>query len=1119
MLRVFEKSFQMEFSSGGEEQMRIYLSSLFMMLSAVLSNGPAVAVTPTATVEAWCKGASLRSNLSKLLSEDAVKAKWLEIGNLIAVQGEEKAFLSARKLLQEADPKTLSNLFISVRQVGKAEETRKVPLYWVLLRLRIHDLLHNDRKKTLDSVCQLFRSVRAGRPGGGDTFDLNQEVEFVAELLSSHGFVAQAETLYRFGLERTKGEEGKRCSSVFIGRRLCSGLVRTLVIQKRYADAAKHIENMLKGVESDVGFNHPDYFIGIDLALSVAEGIQGDLDPFIELLSVLNDALQAASEAILKLDHKSSQYADILGLLVKDNVRMADLFEGVDRKEAKKHSSFALDGSILLALHLSGEGNEVNSERLQGAVGAALYLSKELNRPLRHALLTEWHSRLQSSDLFKNAPLQRRDTQSSDQGWVNFTHGLVEFESIIRTTPTSREANVLTRQLLEAVVDYVEQLQGRFHSQTLAARMDVAKYDVWSGDGSSGRKAGSLVVERMTQLMSLDLKGWETWQYQLEGWRDFLVWYRDLLLFDIDRKAIPADQLKQALQVSQLLRHNRSSWALTALAARENQTESVKVLLKRHAQLYDSIFEIERCMINFNICPSSVKPHEARRSRDAVVLEVENLSNELKKIAPQYATIATPQLLSPDEIAATLKRDEVFVMFDWDKSGIVTFVVTPFDGASVRRASSSVGREATRLVHKLRCGLDRAAWEMKSPFNTEKLPARAKLLMRETCFNLTGEAAPSPDRLPFDLSSAYDLYGILLKPLELEIEGKRLIVVATGPLSSLPLSVLVTKKPAAGVPSDLSGYSEAKWLGLEAQLSLVPSPSALKSLRSERPSEAHAGSRRAYVAFANPAIDGDPADGRVAFRLKDSRRKDKCSSLGARAATSTNPAVDITATFFKGGRANGSAIRQQMPLPESADEVCEIASVLKAPDGDIYLGDRMTEEQIRSLSDTGELKQFDIVHFSTHALLPRETQKLTERLTEPALILSPPKEGGDAGNAANDGLLTASEIAALRMDADWVILSACNTAAGQSDTSEALSGLANSFFLAGARTILVSHWYVDAEASKRIITGALSDISENKMHGRAEGLLAGARAVVKMGDLAAHPMYWAPFSIVGEGAK
>jgi CHAT domain-containing protein len=113
----------------------------------------------------------------------------------------------------------------------------------------------------------------------------------------------------------------------------------------------------------------------------------------------------------------------------------------------------------------------------------------------------------------------------------------------------------------------------------------------------------------------------------------------------------------------------------------------------------------------------------------------------------------------------------------------------------------------------------------------------------------------------------------------------------------------------------------------------------------------------------------------------------------------------------------------------------------------------------------------------------------------------------------------ASEVAQLKLNADWVVLSACNTAAGDGPDGEGLSGLAKAFFYAGTRALLVSHWPVSSKATVRLMTGIFDDLAENPKLGRAEALRRSMLAM--MADEAtphfAHPAFWAPFVVVGEG--
>ena len=120
-------------------------------------------------------------------------------------------------------------------------------------------------------------------------------------------------------------------------------------------------------------------------------------------------------------------------------------------------------------------------------------------------------------------------------------------------------------------------------------------------------------------------------------------------------------------------------------------------------------------------------------------------------------------------------------------------------------------------------------------------------------------------------------------------------------------------------------------------------------------------------------------------------------------------------------------------------ELCDVAADLKADRNELRLGARATEHEVKALSASGALAKYRIVHFATHGALAGQLRGSTE----PGLILTPP----DTATEDDDGYLSASEIAGLKLDADWVILSACNTAGGEAG-GDALSGLARAFFYA-----------------------------------------------------------------------
>ena len=208
-------------------------------------------------------------------------------------------------------------------------------------------------------------------------------------------------------------------------------------------------------------------------------------------------------------------------------------------------------------------------------------------------------------------------------------------------------------------------------------------------------------------------------------------------------------------------------------------------------------------------------------------------------------------------------------------------------------------------------------------------------------------------------------------------------------------------------------------------------------------------------------------------------------------------------------------------LPETAYELCEVAKTLGMAearlDKAVYLGGRATVTQVKALSKNGELARARVVHFATHGLLAGQTALFAGNKAEPALVLTPPEAG--KAREEDNGLLTASEVAQLNLNADWVVMSACHTAAGSSEGAEALSGRARAFFYAGARSLLVSHWEVNSVAAVAITTGAIKAMNTEPKIGRAEALRQSISALISQGNGWDHPSIWAPFVLVGNGEQ
>jgi CHAT domain-containing protein len=326
----------------------------------------------------------------------------------------------------------------------------------------------------------------------------------------------------------------------------------------------------------------------------------------------------------------------------------------------------------------------------------------------------------------------------------------------------------------------------------------------------------------------------------------------------------------------------------------------------------------------------------------------------------------------------------------------------------------------------------------------------------------------------------------------------------------LPFQALVTDLPKTAIPASFADYKDVSWLARKHAITVLPAVSSLKALR-ELAKESHAS--EPYIGFGDPLLDGEPTKfPEDAARAKLAPEKRCDSTLRQRVASLLSLRSGARAmTRSSGGVVNVADLRSWAPLPETADELCDVAHNLGVdPRAHLFIGATATETKIKQLSEDRTLAKYKIVHFATHGAVAGQVSLATE----PGLLLTPPEKASES----DDGYLSASEIAGLKLDADWVILSACNTAAGDAQGAEALSGLARAFFYAGDRSLLVSHWEVASESTVKLITKAVDELKRNAKIGRAEALRRSMLSMIDSGkDYEAHPAFWAPFVLVGEG--
>lgn len=339
---------------------------------------------------------------------------------------------------------------------------------------------------------------------------------------------------------------------------------------------------------------------------------------------------------------------------------------------------------------------------------------------------------------------------------------------------------------------------------------------------------------------------------------------------------------------------------------------------------------------------------------------------------------------------------------------------------------------------------------------------------------LRGSIEPGNDnRVPtYDVTAAREIYDLTLGGVAAALEGVTSLTLApTGPLLSVPFETLLTG------PADSQNLATAPFLVRKFVITHVPAASNFVKLRQAAASTAS----RPWIGF------GD-------FRQV---------TLDQAVRTYPGDACRRSATILAG-----------LPRLDGTKRELDIASrIFDASPTDQWTGQAFTVNEIKALNTQQKLKNYRILHFAAHALLPSEISCQDE----PTIVTSAPAGAANAKGA----LLSTADIEQLKLDADAVILSACNSGGpGGTTAGESLAGLARSFFYAGARALLVTHWEVqDAEATY-LVAVTLNTLTKQPQNGLASALQTAQLTYLARDDLDAsfkHPFYWAPFALVGEG--
>ncbi len=544
------------------------------------------------------------------------------------------------------------------------------------------------------------------------------------------------------------------------------------------------------------------------------------------------------------------------------------------------------------------------------------------------------------------------------------------------------------------------------------------------------------------------------------------------LLYDIRgtelERAARIDAVSESFRVADGLRGGSVQQALAASAARAAANQPGLGELIRQEQddrqeittLYDHVLRL-MSLPGEQQLPKVLADMRARI--DELEKKRQRLYADIERRFPDYATLVNPRPAAMEEARKALGKGEALVSVLTTAERSFVWAINS-DGRSSFHTAGLSEKDIASIVSVLRRSLDPG--------------------------DLSLAAMPA-----FDLKAAHRLYAELFAPAEAVWGSERTLIVSVGgALAQIPLAILptgpVSAQAAGGV---LFGeMREVPWLVKRVAIADVPSVSALVRLRAL---PAQGADRAAFAGF------GDPLFGKPGSAPASATRRARLRNLEISRVSATQASEAASPEW--------TAYASITPLPDTREEILAIAHALGAdPRQDVFLGAEASKRRVRQ----ADLSHRRIVAFATHGLIPGDLPGLDQ----PALALAATEDPRESP------LLTLDDVLTLKLNADWVVLSACNTAAGDGEGAEAVSGLGRGFFYAGTRALLVTHWPVETVSARKLTTRLFERYASDPTTTRAQALRASMLALMeeRTSDYSyAHPLFWAPYALIGDAGR
>jgi len=519
--------------------------------------------------------------------------------------------------------------------------------------------------------------------------------------------------------------------------------------------------------------------------------------------------------------------------------------------------------------------------------------------------------------------------------------------------------------------------------------------------------------------------------------------------------------INESFETAQLSRSTSTARALSNMAVRfSSGSNQLAEKIKEHQNYLQNWQEID-AILSASLAKSKeqrnyLEEERLRQHANEIKEKIDKTGTQINEEFPNYNNLTTITPISIHDIQSSLKPKEALITYLFGSIKSYLWVI--------KKNNASLYR------------LDINENELKESVQT----LRNNLVPRFLEIDDT-TLAPS-----FPVNKSHQLFKKTLMPAYDNLKDiSHLIIIADGALQSLPISLLVVTPPLKITqPED---YKNIHWLIRDKSFSALPAVNSLDLLRKINTIQPKA--KQSFIGF------GDPSLIESVKKISQKQQKNKLKMRGVSSLQSiigsSRSAVPI------------DILSEMAELPETAFELKRISSILNGNQDDIFLRYQATEQ----ILNKQPLNHYRIIHFATHGLMAGDF----EGLFEPAIVLTPSLFALDS---KNNGLLTASEIAQLNLNAEMVVLSACNTAASNGKPgAEGLSGLGKAFFYAGSQRLLVTHWEVSTNATVKLVNDLFvylkykPDLSISEAHRLA--------TLELMKQKYMHPMFWAPYMIVG----